>query len=85
MGQALIRNLDDDVMDAYKTKARLNGTSMEFEFRKAVVNAAPLTSIQAVKLIEEHQQRLKQCSFALPADFDSSAAIRWGRDDEFDK
>jgi plasmid stability protein len=85
VAQALIRNLDDDVIDAYKTKARLNGTSMEHELRQAVVSAAPLNRDEVVRLIEEHQQRLKDSGFVLPPDFDVHAAIRWGRDDEFDE
>ena len=38
MGQILVRNLDDAVIETYKWRARMKGTSLEQEIR-AVLNA----------------------------------------------
>ncbi len=82
MKQALVRNIDDDVIAAYRARARLNRTSLELELRKAIVKAAPLTQDEILRSIEDHQARLIESGFRIPFDFDVSAAIRWGRDDE---
>jgi plasmid stability protein len=84
MKQALVRNIDDEVVAAYKTRAQLNGTSLEQELREVIVRSAPLTGAEIMRSIEEHQKRLEQSGFVVPVDFDIPAAIRWGRDDEFD-
>lgn len=77
MGQVLVRNLDDEVIERLKTKAELKGHSLEQELREVLTAAAPLTPEE--KLAVAH--RLRSMSPPLP-DFDVSAAIRFGRDDE---
>lgn len=77
MGQVLVRNLDDRVIESLKTKAALKGCSLEQELRDLLTAAAPLTAEEKIALfrrIRAKSPRLK--------DFDISAAIRAGRDDE---
>ena len=40
MGQVLVRNLDDRVIESLKTKAELKGHSLEQELREVLINAA---------------------------------------------
>jgi plasmid stability protein len=80
MGQVLVRNLDDRVVESLKTKAELKGRSLEQELRDVLTNAAPLTPAEKVALF-------RQLRAATPplGDVDLRAAIRHGRDDEFDQ
>lgn len=78
MGQVLIRNLDDEVISSLRYKAKVNGHSLEQELREILTNAAPFT-------IEERIRVSEALRAGLPAvDFDIRAAVRFGRDDEFD-
>jgi antitoxin FitA len=79
MGQVLVRNLDDQVIESLKTKAELKGHSLEQELREVITAAAPLTAEEKVAL----SRRLRALSPPLPA-FDVRAAIRYGRNDEND-
>jgi plasmid stability protein len=78
MGQVLVRNLEDEVIDSFKLKAELNGSSLEQELRAALKKAAPLTPEEKVAL-----SRKWRASMPPMKDFDVRAAIRHGRDDEF--
>ena len=80
MGQVLVRNLDDRVIDSFKTKAELKGHSLEQELRNLITSAAPLTPEEKVAL-----SRRWRASMPPLKDFDVRAAIRYGRDDEFDE
>lgn len=42
MGQALIRNLEDDLLEDYREAARRNKRSLEAELRDALQRARPL-------------------------------------------
>jgi plasmid stability protein len=77
MGQVLIRNLDDEVIEALKLKAEINGKSLEQELRDILASAAPLTAHEKVAMAQRFQADLE-----LPDDFDVGLAIRLGRDDE---
>jgi plasmid stability protein len=79
MGQVLVRNLDDRVIERLKLKAELKGHSLEQELRELITSAAPLTGDQKVALA----RRLRSLSPPLRG-VDVRAAIRHGRDDEFD-
>jgi plasmid stability protein len=79
MAQVLVRNLDEDVIDRIKTKAELKGHSLEQELRDIITAAAPLGPEEKVALM----RKLRAMSPPLK-DFDVRAAIRHGRDDEFD-
>jgi plasmid stability protein len=79
MGQVLVRNLDDGVIERLKRKAESKGHSLEQELRDVITAAAPLTAEEKIALA----RRLRALSPPLH-DFDVRAAIRHGRDDEFD-
>jgi plasmid stability protein len=80
MGQVLVRNLDDRVIESLKTKAELKGCSLEQELRDVLTNAAPLTPEEKIALF----RKLRAMTPPL-GDVDVRAAIRRGRDDEFDE
>jgi len=79
MAQVLVRNLDEQVIENLKTKAELKGRSLEQELRDVITAAAPLSPQEKVALFDQLRARYP----ALP-NFDVSAAIRYGRDDELD-
>jgi len=79
MGQVLVRNLDDRVIESLKTKAELKGCSLERELRDVLTNAAPLTPEEKIALFR------KLRAMTPPLGDDVRAAIRRGRDDEFDE
>jgi antitoxin FitA len=80
MGQVLVRNLDDRVIESLRTKAELKGHSLEQELRDLLTNAAPLTPAEKIALF----RKLRAVS-PLLGDANVRAAIRRGRDDEFDE
>jgi len=77
MGQVLVRNLDEHVIESLKTKAALKGRSLEQELRDVLTAAAPLTAEEKIALF----RKIRAKSPSLK-DFDVGAAIRAGRDDE---
>jgi plasmid stability protein len=44
MGQALIRSLDEDLLDDYREAAKANQRSLEAELREALRRARPLSA-----------------------------------------
>ena len=80
VGQVLVRNLDDRVIESLKTKAELKGCSLEQELRDVLTNAAPLTPEEKIALF----RKLRAMTPPL-GDIDVRAAIRRGRDDEIDE
>jgi plasmid stability protein len=80
VGQVLVRNLDDDVIDSMKTKAEIKGHSLEQELRDVITAAAPLTPEEKIALTEKWHASIPRLE-----NFDVRAAIRHGRDDEFDE
>src|SRR2546430_13394011 len=79
MGQVLIRNLDNRVIESLKTKAELKGCSLEQELRDVLTAAAPLTAEEKIAIA----RRIRAMSPPLE-NLDVRAAIRYGRDDESD-
>ena len=77
MGQLLIRNLDDEVIDRLKVRASLAGQSLEQTAREILKAASPLSAREKVK-----ESRRLRSAFA-SVDWDTRSAVRWGRDDEF--
>jgi plasmid stability protein len=53
MGQILIRNLDDAVIDALRRRAGDRGSSLEEEARQALAAAVGLTREEAVRRLDE--------------------------------
>ena len=80
MGQVLVRNLDDRVIESLRTKAELKGLSLEQELREVLTNAAPLTPVEKIALFKKLRAMMPPVG-----DVDVRAAIRRGRDDEFDE
>jgi plasmid stability protein len=80
MAQVLVRNLDDQVIERLKSKAELKGHSLEQELREIITAAAALTADEKLALFK----RLRALSPPLHG-IDTRAAIRYGRDDEFDE
>ena len=79
MGQVLVRNLDDHVIELLRHKAEIKGHSLEQELRDVITAAAPLTADERVALA----RRLRAMSPPLHH-VDVRAAIRSGRGDEFE-
>jgi plasmid stability protein len=79
MGQVLVRNLDDRMIEQLKHKAEIKGHSLEQELRDIITAAAPLTADKKLALA----RRLRAMSPPLHH-VDIRAAIRSGRSDEFD-
>ena len=68
------------MIESLKTKAELKGRSLEQELRDVLTNAAPLTSGEKIALFH----KLRATTPPL-GDVDVRAAIRRGRDDEFEE
>lgn len=52
MGQVLIRNLDDALLQGYRDAAKANKRSLEAELRAALERARPVTPERREELIE---------------------------------
>jgi len=50
LAQVLIRNIDDDTLEAYRAKAKIKGVSLEQELRNLLEANKPLTSDEKVAL-----------------------------------
>ena len=57
MGQVLIRNLPDAVIEAHRHRAKANGRSLEQELRSLIESTAPYTPAER-SAIAEHAQNL---------------------------
>jgi len=75
MGQVLIRNLDDRIIESLKLKAELKGHSLEQELRDILKEVAPLTPRERVALSRKIRGMQSK-----PAKLDSTDVIREGRD-----
>ncbi|OAN54008.1 FitA-like ribbon-helix-helix domain-containing protein [Magnetospirillum moscoviense] len=74
MGSVLIRNLDDALINQFRTKAGLNNRSLEAELREALAAQAPLSPEQKLALLDRVRIRLPE---GAP---DSADLIREDRD-----
>lgn len=52
MAQALIRNIDDELLEDYREAAKLHDRSLESELRDALRRARPLTPRRRRKVLE---------------------------------
>jgi plasmid stability protein len=78
MGQILIRNVDDAVLDALRGRARDRGSSVEEEARQALAASVGLTRAEALRRFEE--VRMKIGRLGGPSSLDDLRADR-ARDD----
>jgi antitoxin FitA len=76
MAQVLVRNLDDQVVAAFRRKAELHGHSLEQELRMTLTSAARLTSEERVALA----RRVRELTPANKRQTDSTDLIRQDRD-----
>ena len=53
MAQVLIRNLDDELVDAYRQAAKRNGRSLEAQLREALWVMQPMTPKRVAQLRAE--------------------------------
>jgi plasmid stability protein len=58
MGQILIRNLDDAVLDALRGRARQRGSSVEEEARQALAASVGLTREEALRRMDEIRAKI---------------------------
>ena len=58
MGQILIRNLDDVVLDALRRRAGANGRSVEEEARRALASSVGLSREEALARLDEVRRRI---------------------------
>ncbi len=75
MGQVIVRNLDDHVIAALKTKAEIRGHSLEQELRGILAEAAKPT-IQDRRTLVDH---IRAMTPSIPQ-ADSTALLREDRD-----
>ena len=75
MGQVLIRNLDDEVIEAIGLQAELKGHSLEPELRDLLRAAAPHTPSEQVALSRKIRGMQSK-----PAKLDLTDVIRAARD-----
>jgi len=59
MGQILIRNLDDAVLDALRRRAREQGSSLEEEARQALASSVGLSRGAAIHRLNEIRARIR--------------------------
>lgn len=53
MGQVIVRNLDDRVVESLKLKAELHGRSLEQELRDILTKAAGLTPDEKIEMARQ--------------------------------
>ena len=76
MGQILVRNLDDRIIDRLKQRARRENTSLEQSVRRILTEAAKPSREQVVAEIDALRKRIG------PVPGDSTVFIREHRDNE---
>lgn len=78
MGQILIRNLDDAVLDALRRRAAVRGVSLEQEARQALASSVGLAREEALARLDAIRRRIGRV--AGPSSLDDLRADR-RRDD----
>lgn len=76
MGQVLIRNIDDGIIERHRERARANGRSLEAELRDVVSRGAALTPMERTALSDKLLALTASDALAT----DSTDIIRWYRD-----
>ena len=75
MGQILVRNLDESVIERLKARARNNGRSLEAEVRQILMQSAKVDMATSRRRILEIREKLKGRRF-----IDSVELIREDRE-----
>ncbi len=76
MGQILVRNLDDRIVERLKQRAKLENTSLEQSVRRILTEAAKPSREQVIAEIDALRERIG------PLPGDSTALIREHRDND---
>jgi plasmid stability protein len=79
MAQALIRNIDDELLERYRTRARAKGHSLEQELREALRRAEPVVQ-PPVEELKRLSAELRAMTPHGPPQDDSTLIIRRYRD-----
>lgn len=58
MGRILIRNLDDNVLDALRRRAAAEGSSLEEEARQALAASVGLTRAEVMARLDDIRRRI---------------------------
>jgi plasmid stability protein len=80
MGQAIIRKLRDETLEAWRERARERGTSLEAELRRLIETHRPLQKKPSEKLRRMSDEALAMSPPDGPEGSDSTLLIRWDRD-----
>lgn len=80
MGQVLIRNLDDALLDSFRDAAKAHGRSLEAELRDALARAQPLRPKDVEALGRLSREARAMTPPGGPDSVDSTLGIRWDRD-----
>ncbi|MBV9883024.1 MAG: hypothetical protein JO276_08455 [Sphingomonadaceae bacterium] len=76
MADALLRKLDEDLLEAYRAEARANGRSLQAELHEGLRRGRPRRRLSKEELLELS----KSLTGAGLLTSDSTADIRWDRD-----
>lgn len=68
MAQVLIRNVPEDTIESYRTKAKLNGRSLEQELREVLEKGKPFTAEERVAVVQRNLARFDKPVPALSLD-----------------
>ena len=79
MAQALIRNLDDDLLADYRSAAKENGRSLEAELRDGLARSRPKRTMSREELIAMTHELWARTPDSAAA-IDSTPYIREARD-----
>jgi len=79
MAQALIRNLDEDLLEDYRRAARRNRRSLEAELRETLERSRPLEAQGREDMIEL-SRRLRELTANPPGSVEGWRLIREDRD-----
>lgn len=80
MGQAIVRKLRDETVEAWRARARERGTSLEAELRELIEAHRPLRKKPAAELRRMSDEALAMTPPDGPTGSDSTLLIRWDRD-----
>ena len=76
MADALVRNIDEDLLADYRAEARANGRSLQAELHEGLKRGRPRRRLSKAELLELSRTLVA----ASPMTSDSTTDIRWMRD-----
>jgi antitoxin component of MazEF toxin-antitoxin module len=76
MPDALVRNVDSDLLAEYRAAARANGRSLNAELHDGLLRGRPRRRFSKEELLELS----RKLTAVMPMTSDSTAHIRWARD-----